>query len=155
MKPILDLPFDIRYNADYILKGRVKMGFAEAKTKALEVEKGERILDSVHGISPATGWFLLLGPLAAFMMKYYLLTITEDAIYFHRLNITSKIVQSDRFTYPELAGSKFETGFINNEFKFRFENGRKLLIRSPRKSLGKKASVLAESTVKFLKEKLS
>jgi hypothetical protein len=69
--------------------------------------------------------------------------------------MASNIVQSDRFTYTELAGSKIETGFMNNELKFSFEGGRKLLIRSPRKAFGKKASVMSEATINFLKEKLS
>ena len=131
------------------------MGLAESKQEALKVERGEKILESVHGITPATGWFLLLGPLAAFMMKYYLLTVTDKAIYFHRMNMASKIVQSDRFSYAEMKGSKLSSGILNHELKFKFKNGRTLLVRCPRKALSKKVTVLSEKTLDFLEKNFS
>lgn len=127
------------------------MGLKEFNAKVLEVKGKEKVLASTTATAiPGGGWYLLLGPFAAFMMKHYRLTITNKALYFHRLNLSSDIVQSDRFENDEIKSLKFSQGFLQHEIRLEFSNGRKLKINTPRKALSKKVAVLSEKGIEYL-----
>ena len=95
--------------------------------------------------------FMLIGPFAAFSMKFYVVAVSEKGLYFHRINFLEKFADTDFFTYEEIETLALSKGMLNALLKFHFVNGRKLKLKSPLK--GKNAIISTEIQT-FLLEKL-
>lgn len=73
---------------------------------------------------------LLTGPLVtAFLSKPYIVAVTDKQIHFSRLNLFSKVEQTDSFTYLEIPSLSISSGWMNYTLKFQFGNGNKLKLK--------------------------
>lgn len=102
---------------------------------------------------------LLVGAFAGFLIRPYIITVTNQKVYFSKLNIwENKLEITDSFGYDEIEKATVKTGKLLASLKFRFKNGGKLKLRAtyrqqkPDNLLG--AIVLDEAITNSLKDQL-
>lgn len=97
--------------------------------------------------------YLLIGPLAAFTMKFYYVAVTSTGVHFHRLNMWDSFVEHDFFTYEEISSLQMGSGILQKPLKFEFNNKRTLKIRAQLKGL-KSVATIDDATIQHLSEKV-
>ena len=119
-------------------------------------EAEEHILNSIDnddeliGFFTAQGpfpiwWFLLLGPLGAFFLKYYYIGVTQKGISFYRLSIMGKFKdEGDFFPFSEIESVKIKNGFLQRPLIFTLENGTKIKIKAQIKGVERVAKLSDE-----------
>jgi hypothetical protein len=85
--------------------------------------------------------FVLIGPFAAFSMKFYFVGVTSKGIHFHRLNLFGKFAGHDFFEYDEIENVKIGKGLLQRPMKFQFKNGRSLKLKAQLKGVEKVAKL--------------
>ena len=85
--------------------------------------------------------FVLIGPFAAFSMKFYFVGVTKKGIHFHRLNLFGKFADHDFFKYDEIENVKIGKGLLQRPMKFQFKNGRNLKLKAQLKGVEKVAKL--------------
>jgi hypothetical protein len=100
---------------------------------------------------PGFGKMMLFGVFAILQMRVYLAGVSDRRIYFHRLNLLNKVECCDAFSYEEIAEYRCKKGLLTWKLFFKFDNGKKLILKSP---VRKKGFYFNEPLMKYLEEKL-
>jgi hypothetical protein len=77
---------------------------------------------------------LLLGPLHTLLARQFYVSVTDKAVYFHRISLTGVVRSTERYEYAELVRCDGKKGLLNWVLKFRFLNGRKTQVTAFKKS---------------------
>ncbi|NJD07285.1 MAG: hypothetical protein FIA97_12435 [Methylococcaceae bacterium] len=110
------------------------------------LEMNDSLIGFFFATQPFKMWlFFLIGPLAFLSMRYYFIAVSEQGLYFFRLNFWGKFLPADFFAYNEIASVKIGKGFTQRPMKFTFENNRKLAIKAQLKGLEKVAKLTHET----------
>ena len=129
------------------------------KSKALvHVKENLTEADSLLGLFQATKpfkiWlFLILGPLAVLSVRTYIIAVSEQGIYFHRLNLMGKFTDFDFFTYNEINQVKFGKGWLQCPAAFLFFNDRRLYVKAQLKGV-KKVAKLSGDLQRIIEQKI-
>lgn len=100
---------------------------------------------------PSIWWYFLIGPLASFKMKQYIISLYDDAIHFTRLDLWGKAANTDEFSYDEIKTLELKNGMITKKWNISINDNRLKLIVPFRKSENEK--LLDPSKLEFLKSK--
>ena len=118
-----------------------------------DVKPGEEIKGAfIANCMPAIIWYFIIGPLAAIMMRQYIVTLTDRRIYFTSLNMFQKIIVTDDFEYTEIECPPFKGKFFTRIAKFNL-NGRNLKLTIPFRKKNKE-NILGPETLEYLLGKL-
>ena len=98
-------------------------------------------------------WFLLVGWLVFFTLRYYYVGTTDKGIHLHKLSFWGKPDNYDFFSWDEIEKLEFKDGFLQAPLKLKFKNGRKLKLKAQLKGVEKIAK-LDEKTKVFLLSKI-
>jgi hypothetical protein len=99
-------------------------------------------------------WILFIGPLALLGMKYYIVAVSEQGVFFHRLNVWGKFAGYDFFHFDDIESVSVKDGFLQKPMYYFFKNGRKLKIKAQLKGSSKIAK-LDEATLSYLQERVA
>lgn len=97
--------------------------------------------------------YMLMGPLAAFTMKFYYVAVTSAGIHFHRVNMWDKFAEHDFFNFEDIAGLKMGGGMLQKPLSFEFKNKRKLKIHAQLKGINNVATI-DDKTIQHLNDKV-
>lgn len=106
------------------------------------IEQDDALIGIFYAQQPLKIWlFILIGPFAAFSMKFYFVGVTTKGIHFHRLNLLGKFADHDFFEYDEIENVKISKGILQRPMKFQFKNGRSLKLKAQLKGVEKVAKL--------------
>jgi hypothetical protein len=106
------------------------------------IEQDDDLVDFFYAQQPFKIWlFLLIGPFAAFSMRFYFVGVTTKGIHFHRLNLLGKFSDHDFFRYDEIENVKIGKGMLQRPMKYQFKNGRNLNLKAQLKGVEKVAKL--------------
>jgi len=107
----------------------------------VNLNESDKLIDLFWGMQPAKIWlFALVGPFAAFSMKFYVVAVSEKGLYFHHVNFFEKFTDTAFFTYEEIENLSLKKGMLNTTVALRFDNGRKLKLKVAVKGKGAELS---------------
>ncbi len=106
------------------------------------LEQDDALIGFFSAQQPFKIWlFFLIGPFAAFSMKFYFVGVTTKGIHFHRLNLLGKFSNHDFFEYDEIENVKIGKGILQRPMKYQFKNGRSLKLKAQLKGVEKVAKL--------------
>jgi len=111
----------------------------------------DQLIGLFWSMQPMKFWlFALIGPFAAFSMKFYVVAVSKKGISFHNVNFFERFTETSFFTYDEIEALKLKRGRLNATLRVRFNNGQKLRLTA---SYAGKESSLSKTTARYLEEK--
>lgn len=118
------------------------------------VQQGDVLVGFFQATQSFKIWlFFLIGPLAVLSMKFYFVAVTQQGIYFHRLNLWGKFSDYDFFTFDEIQNVEMGDGYLQKPMRYYFKNGRKLKLKAQLKG-SQKVAKLDDETLEYIKKRL-
>lgn len=113
---------------------------------------GEELIGFFSAQRPFKIWlFFLIGPLAVFSMKSYIIAVTDKGMHFQALNLIGKFAQYDFFDYNQIESCSISKGILQMPMKYKFSSGRKLKVKALKKGRESLAKINDE-TLDFIKK---
>lgn len=119
------------------------------------LRKGDKLFGHFMTVRPIKiRMFLFLGPLAALTLTRYVLAVSQNGIYFHRLGLFGGVENMDYFSYSEIAALSVGKGFIQTPLKFLFANQRTLKVKACIKN-SKRQPVMSDELKNILMNRIA
>ena len=115
------------------------------------LEEDDQLVGFFWGMQPMKLWlFAVVGPFAALSMKFYVVSVSQKGLHFHRVNVFEKFADSIFFSYDEVETLNMKKGMLNTTLNLHFDNGRKIKLKVASKGKG---AILSETTSAHLLDK--
>jgi hypothetical protein len=100
--------------------------------------------------TPTFIWHLLLGPFAFLSMKFFIITVTDRKIYFHKLRLSGREFDNTfYYEYHTIKQFKYRKGILQHTLFFILKSNEKIKLKAQAKGV-KGALVINDGVLQFL-----